>query len=576
MRRGVVYALDARTGEVAWRFPRLGTATEAHDPRRFGLYPFLLAARGGQIIVHLPEKLAAVGPGLLAIGLDDGEILREFYPGLTFPSAMPIQERPSGARLAFWAKSEDRERTQVSVVDLSEWREIARFELPSKVSRIRACNGRVYGVMTRKGEEFCRVFAVDLERGTKYSVPVRARASRQPELTVLPDGAFLIPEGRIGTTCAFEGTWPRRGSVHAAGDAVYVRDARGLCRVDPRDGSVVWRLKLPWPGRLTIPMWHRDSLVAASGEIVALAERGHVYIVEADKGRLRAAIKTELASVWARGLARGTRLACDEERVYFSGPWGLRAYSTHPVDPERPDPGDAADPEHLLSLCRAALLDGDIEGALRMLKGVGVSVSLRPSIREEVASLLSQLDRSPAAVYHPDLWQEVFLGDGWIAGELFMEDYERLGATGPLIAIGTRQALARAAETVDNKGASRDAVFLAAEAAEILTGVRPAEKLVAHGRLHATVALWLPMDDKTFARLLPRLREFGEHDLKQLSYFSQNLSPRQYHQLFDGDPVLVRAAKLQAESRAGGEGNKEEIAITKQAPLPALGERDEF
>jgi hypothetical protein len=35
-----------------------------------------------------------------------------------------------------------------------------------------------------------------------------------------------------------------------------------------------------------------------------------------------------------------SRLACDDARVYLARPSGLRAFSTQPVDPKRPDPTD--------------------------------------------------------------------------------------------------------------------------------------------------------------------------------------------------------------------------------------------
>jgi hypothetical protein len=221
---------------------------------------------------------------------------------------------------------------------------------------------------------------VDLDRGTMYSTPMR---DRNRDFIVLPDGTFLMGPARFNAACGHMGMWPHP-MPSCVGDEVYVRDALGLCRVDLHDASIAWRCPIPWPH--TIWNDRSDGLIAAGGGIVAMLERGSLCIADAATGGLRAAIRTA-----------GRHIACDGSRVYVADLTEVRAYSTHQVDPARPDPTDAGDPACYLARCRAALLAGDFDGALPAIRGIGVAAGLRKETLDEAAELLSQLARSPNA-----------------------------------------------------------------------------------------------------------------------------------------------------------------------------------
>ncbi|MHC4248098.1 MAG: hypothetical protein ACYS9X_03125 [Planctomycetota bacterium] len=561
MRKGVLYGFDVETGEEAWRFPREGRATGFEDPRYSRYAPYILGVVDGHAITRVPDEGARYGSGVLAIRLDDGEVAREFRPELGFPHRRSRWKQLDGTRIAFWALNEERTRTEVVVVDLVKWCEIARFELPTVSGDLHVFEGRVHGLLRREQESFYRAFTLDLERAQLYSCPLRKGWSVPLKFALLPDGSRVFAQGRISARCGFEGPWPHWGKVYVTAGGVYGRDHRGFYRAGPVDGRVLWRLGLG-PSRP-----YRWS-IGASANLAAIMDSGWIYIVEAETGRLLAAIRTR------HDLSRiHTELACDDRHVYHSDPTGLRAYSTWPVDAEKPDSDDPGDPACVLARCREALANGDFARALGLLKGVGPSIPLRPSVREEVAALLSQLRRSPAATLHPELWEKLMLSDGWVAGELFIDDYKRLGAAGPLLAIGTHPSLLAASKIAGQRGADPHSAFLAAEAEEILTGRRPLEKHLAHGSRHAEVALRLPMDDETFARLLPELRE---HDLKRLRLYAGALSPGQVLQLFGSDKAIADVAKLQVELQARGVGEKEQIRIDKMGTAPPPEQKDGF
>jgi len=553
MRKGALYGFDAETGKVAWRFPREGRAASFADPRYSRYAPYILGVLERHAITRVPDEGGRYGLGVLAIRLEDGQVAREFRPELSFPHRNSRWKRLDGTRIAFSALNEERTRTEVVVVDLLKWCEIARFELPTVSGDLRVFGGRVHGLLRRQQESFSRAFTLDMERAQLYSCPLRKGWSAPLKFALLPDGSRVFSQGRISARCAFEGPWPHWGEVYVAAGGVYGRDHRGFYRADPADGRVLWRLGLG-PSRP-----YRWSF-GASANLVAIADSGYVRVVEAGTGRPLAAIRTrhDLSHIH-------TELACDDRRVYHSDPTGLRAYSSRPVDPEKPDRDDPGDPACVLARCREALANGEFERALGLLKGIGPSIPLRPSMREEVAALFSQLRRSPAATLHPELWRKLMLSEGWIAGELFLQEYERLRAAGPLLAVGTRRALLAASKICERPSADAHSAFLAAEAEEVLTGRRPLEKHLAHGSRHAEVALRLPMDDETFARLLPKLRE---HNLKRLRLFAGALSPGQVLQLFSNDKAIADVARLQVELQARGVGEKEQIRIDKMGTTP--------
>ncbi len=563
MRRGVLYALDARTGATCWRYPSAGTASEPHGPNEGLWADVLLAVRGERVILLAPTKdMAAGGPTLIEVSLRDGQLTRPYRHGLTLAEPHELRfmcwhPRPTGRFYPLWNSVE------ASIVDLDLWRESARFKPDGHVYDFKqTCGSVLYATARRPNEPFARAVTVDLDRGTMCSVPMRGR---NRDFLVLPDGTFLLDSARFNAACGFMGMWPYPMPVCVGGD-VYVRDARGLCRVDLRDASIAWRCPIPWPHSL----WsdRSDGLIAAGGGIVAMLERGSLCLVDAATGGLRAAIRTA-----------GRRLACDGSRVYVAELTGLRAYATHPVDPARPDPADLGDPACYLARCRAALLAGDFDGALPAIRGIGVAAGLRKETRDEAASILSQLARSPAAVRHPELWQEVMLDDGWAAGELYAEEYSRLRRPSSLLAIGTRRSLASAAAMLDDPGLWGDMgeeVFLAAEAARVLTGVRPVEKLLNGPEHRIQIAFRVPLEEDAFTQALSRLRGHSHGGGKYLiDIHGHGMSPAQVRQLAEVDSPNWKAAKAQMESMARGTGTVEKIVITRPAQAPAP-DRDSF
>jgi outer membrane protein assembly factor BamB len=561
MRRGVLHAFDADTGRLTWRFPEHGTAARFDDPQYGSYPPFVLGVLGNEVITCLPRAPGEDELGVLAIRLEDGAVTRELRLDITLPSRRSPWKGLLGSQLVFWATDEQGVKTQVSVADLAEWREIARFELPMLMNEPRAYEGRVYGFLARPP----RAFTVDLGRGEIYSLPMRSEGTYDPSFHILPDGAFVTRDGRVSEKCAYQGPWAVGGYV--VGDAVYGSHPRGFYRCDPGHGRVLWRHPL-------VRMCSSWRKVAGTSNVVALAEHGQVHVLNAQTGKLRAAVKVCEAVKRDDDLDGRTFLACDDERVYFAGPTRLRAYSTRPADPERPDAADPGDPACYVARCREALAKGEFERALKEVSGIGAAIRIRPSMRAEVAELLSQLDRSAAAALYPELWHDVMLHDGWVAGQLFLDEYTRLGAAASLLAVGTRPALLAASEIIDCKDAEWYSVYLAAEATEMLTGRRPLERHFVHARRHAEVALWRPMDDETFERLLPELTKWRALlcDRSALG----KLTPEQVLRLFGNEGPLGRAAKLQAESRARGEGAKQAIVVTRPTVAPAPEAKDEF
>ena len=560
MRRGVVYALDARTGKTCWRYPRESTASESFDG---GWGYVVLAVRGDRVIIRgCIDGAFAGAPPLIEISLQSGTVLREYHDKLTFPNPDPrCDERPSGPLYSIKAESGDGKRVQVSVIDLDLWRETARFELDYGVHSLRTRGSMVYLIAVHDGEPFARALAVDLTRQSLHSIPLRCRCALRHYCgwatcyggpLVLPDGTLLHGQSRFNAACGLIGTWPYSMPVCPGGDAVYVRDALGISRLDIRNNRKAWKYSLPWPHKASIG---ETGAIVSGGEVAVLAERGNLYILDSNTGALRAAIRTEVS-----------HLACDAERVYVAEFTGLRAYSTHPVDPARPAPSDVGDPAYHLARCRAALRGGDFEAALRAMQGVGVAARLRKESRDEAADLLSRLARSPATVLYPERWHEVMLSEGWIAGELFMDEYLRLRHPGPLIGIGTRRAITGAAAMADDLtlgvGHGGADAFLAVEACKVLTGVRPVEKLMGGPSQRAYVAFYTPIEDETFSQLLPQLPKQASY---LMEYYDNVLSPTQMCQIAEAGSARVQAAKLQMESMARGAGTEEKIVITRPA-----------
>ena len=503
-------------------------------------------------------------PTLIAVSLKDGKAMQEYYAKPTDYPAYCWREHPIGPLCPIVAMSKDRKRIEVSVFDLDQWCESARFNLDCSWPSFVQVRGLVVYILNSPF-----VTTVDLDRQTMHSVPIRDR--QNTEACVLPDGSLLHIEGRFNAVCGFLGTWPHPGSAHVGGDAVYVRDALGVCRVNPSTAGILWRFPIPWPYGAMIGA--SINKIAAGGGMVAMLERDNLYVLDAATGALRAAIRTEASTKTLRQLANNggfrekSLVVCDTSRVYVAEQSGIRAFSTHPVNPDRPDPADPGDPADYLANGRDALRTGDFEAALRALQGVGVAASLRKESLDEAVLLLSQIARSQATVVCPEQWQDLMLTEGWIAGELFAQDYSRLRLPGPLISIGTHRSIAAAAALSDDLmlwGSWGEDAFLAAEACRILTGVRPLEKHFGKSvGSPGAIAFTVPMEEEAFNRLLPRMREHGP---RLLQFYGVKMSPRQVCLLAEGDAPLAQAAKLQMESMARGAGSEKKIVITRPAP----------
>ena len=214
MRRGVLYALDARTGKTCWRYPLVGTAIEPYDPNCGIWGNVVLAVRGDRVIMLARH-------GLIEISLRNGNELREYHYGLTFPNPYLCHERPAGPLYPVWAWSADRNRIEVSVIDLDRWCESARFELDYSASFIQARGSVVYLIATRLGEPFSRIITVDLDRQTMHSPFVapacmgNLRFCLTARFSSPKDGLTRRPgtreHGRIWERCA----WPGIRSVSA-------------------------------------------------------------------------------------------------------------------------------------------------------------------------------------------------------------------------------------------------------------------------------------------------------------------------------------------------------------------------
>lgn len=562
MRKGVLYAFDAATGTEAWRFPEEGRATGYGDARYSGGLIFIYGQARGHVFTRLPNVQIYDKTGIIAIRLSDGAVVEEFIPALKFHHSLFMRYQMLDTCAVLWAKNKDYTRAEFSVIDVAEWREMARFEIHHGiVGDPQVWNGSLYGMLQRKGEEFCRAFRLDLRRGTLYSVATRTKRNRQPSVTILPDGGMLTPEGRVGPRCAFERPFPERGPLpfaryyHGAGGGLYVRDELGFCRLDPKTGRELWRFPMA-----NEPI--RSYVVVAGGGHVVLAERGYLYVLGTETGRLVLAIRALDDDSSIQGIYWLQQIVLDRERIYYSSPTGLRVYSLTSLDAEKPDPEDPGDPAYVIAKARARLVQGDFEGGLHALRGIGTALAARPSLREEVGELLSQLSRSPATTLHPELWEKVVDDEGWVAGELFLEDYARRYVARSLIALGTRNALRTASGFLKEGKRS----LLAAEATRTLKGGRPVVEHAAHGRIAAAAAVNRPLDDASFRRLLP----FLEQHKKRLRHYLHALTPGQILQLFGDDKVLGAGALLQVRSMTEKRGNVETVKIETPAALPEL------
>jgi hypothetical protein len=136
---------------------------------------------------------------------------------------------------------------------------------------------------------------------------------------------------------------------------------------------------------------------------------------------------------------------------------------------------------------------GDWEDAIAVMNDIAsqvqaVSTERRAAAREEAASMLSLLARSPAADLWPSKLRILKLRNGWIAGELFLDNYvramKRQAKSGRgysnyslpkdlsefLLMINSRRSLEILSRALDNPAELRVPRKVAALAAECLRG----------------------------------------------------------------------------------------------------------
>lgn len=581
MRGGVLYALDADTGDELWRYPAHGVAAE-WPPRAIARPPaFMIAVADDVVATRAPGELLRGIRRIQAVSLIDGAVANEYdldLGGWAGPSRVIPAEGPV---VAFYGTKQKDHGSEVVIFDVAEWREICRFGLPGKVvaaRSLRVVGDRVGGIMRLPGEFISRAFVADFGQKEAWSVPVRLPSAAGGTFhRLLPDGRLLVLDGLLSPKCAYERPWPWPERTFVVADGVYVRDETGLCRVDPKNGRELWRFEIGYCGRNEF-----DYKITGTAEVVAWAEKGQLFLVDARTGRLRAFIAAaDVFELAGASYYRDAHVACDGDRAYFATPKVLKAFSARPVDPDRPDPEDPSDPACAIARCRKALLEGDNKGALEAMRGIGHMVSSRPSAREEAAELLSQLSRCEARAARPDLWHALVYRDGWVAGEVFLDEYKRAAADNPgtlamMIRIGTEESLRAVAEGLD--APHPDISLLAARAKWMLTGKQPTEELLATKSVAALLSR--PMDDASFRRILPILVESddGYHGRRVCIYPHQKLACNEGRARALKSTMGKRSLEIlreQVESMKRGSGEKRDLQVTRP-PEPVEPVEEEF
>ena len=531
VQHGALLAFDARSGKLLWRYPQEGPVTEFADTTYETVRPFIIAVVGDEVITQIPTPIGQRGRGCVAFKLDDGTISRQFALGPEFGGGTDLSSHIGGSQVAFWKSplNRDAKVTPVCVFDLKEWKELGRFAIQGETGELRAVDGRVCGLMIRNGEKFARAFAVDLKDQQLFSVPIRDRQTFQLRLGQLPDGSRIQREGRISEKCAYmypcTMEWLDKSSPAIDGDR------SGITGIDPQTQKKLWSC----PGESG-----SAAVLMQSGNQLLAGGKGFLRIVDIKTGALRVSIRAADSFAAARLEDDTQSFAIDAKRAYWAWPFGLKVYRINPLDPAHADPHDEAEPAYAVAQCRAALQAGEYEAAIDALRGVAVALGLRPEARRSVIEMFSQLMRSPAAAELPKQWTELVCSDGWIAGPMFEEDYERWAGDEPaaaeaLLRMNTQNSLKALAGLLDRaqengKQFHPFSLNLAAAASERLTG-KPAA---------------VP------ARFVPPASE----------YERGVLSPEEYLTATQGRGEFAAAARAEIESKARGEGDKEPIKIS--------------
>jgi outer membrane protein assembly factor BamB len=584
-RAGVLRALNPATGEELWKYPPKGRAKQPSSQDFDYTNHFVLRVVNDVVVTALHEKLRDRKVGLTALSLADGVEQRRFVIGEDCPQlkerwAMRPRGPHAGKQLAFWTLRDNCRTSDILVIDLEEWREVARCEVPGLGGDVVVQDGVAYGTMRPRDAKYARAFALKVATGEMYSCAVRYGTR---SLLLLPDGSALYPSGKLGPQRAYQHPWRLAHQAVRAGGGIYVRDRTGLYRAKPEDGSEIWRLDLGyWPVGRNSPTRRGVGRPAVGNGVIAYPEGTYLHVIEEADGKLRAAIRVDpemyLKTGWSRMVPM---VACDGERAFLSWPKALMAFSTHPVDPAKPDPADPADPAWTLARCRGALVGGDHEAALKAIWGVHRQVATRPKSGREVAGLLSQLSRSPAATSHPKLWDQILLSEGPVAGELFLDRFlarapEMEAAAAAVLEVGTPTALRSAAALIPKVGKRAEGLpYLARAAARLGGGRLPAQQILSLGSVLdwaiCNVFVDGPVEDRTFQMLLPRLRKYRPFPNSELML---HLTPAQVTAMLEGrtwDDKHVEgyfeAVKQQAESLKRGEGRKEQVKMVGPEPV---------
>lgn len=440
-RKGVIHALDPASGEEVWRFPRGGPGFRHTESTTSSYAPPMIAALDGLLVTRLTRDAGRDASGLLAIRLSDG---REARRHVAYPELEEVRlawSAPPCARVVFHHLDSDWKQAVLSVFDLETWKEVARFRLPGVRSDVHVAGDWVTGWLVRRGESVKRRFGVNYKAGELHTVPTKTGANVHVH-SPLPSGAAVFHAPAANGTRR-RTVFPAEAKAAGNSSSVAVLDMHSAFVADAATGHT--RLVVPLPGQREAGSWH-DSSVAMDGS-----------------------------------------------RLFFYRPSGLAAYSLHPTNPAKADPNDECDPAWGLARCREALRRGDWEDALHAMMDIAPRVQTVPegrrvAARLEAGRMLSLLGRSPAADLWPSSWEALKLRNGWIAGELFLDDYVRAvkrqmkgGAGHPshvvpgglgeyLLMINTRRSLEILSRTLDHPEELRVPREVAALAAECLRG----------------------------------------------------------------------------------------------------------
>ena len=378
-RQGVIYALNAQTGEEIWRFPRGGPGFRHSKGTFSSVAPPIVAVLRNRVVTRRTREKHNAGGGILAISLRDGMELDQFRPDLMHPRSSLPWTAPLEARIVFYSTDRKWEDVELLVFDLLKWREIARFEVPGFRTPVDVVGDQVFGFLKGKNLPTRLAFRVDLGKAVISTATTEMKVNRSTR-------------------------------SRANGATVFQLDG---------DGKIQSRA-----------IFSRQSRVADHRHLSAVINEEGLFIVDSKTNTLRLVVAFPAEIDFMRQ-ARAVAVVIDTKRIYFSWPHGLVAYANHAVDPDRPDSSDEADPAYGILRCRNALRTGNWEGALNAVRLLGMQIRFRMSLREEAAMLLSSLSRSPAAQLYPLKWEAIKFSSGWIAGELFLADYEREVTTVP-------------------------------------------------------------------------------------------------------------------------------------------------